>query len=71
MKSKHNVEVRFCKVHTLCAKNRLLFEKTVLKWKEIIVRFIAGPNRDDRQVAEINVVGISTLVSAYSYHLAI
>jgi len=45
--------------------------KTVLKWKEMIVRFIAGPNTNNREVAEINVFGISTLVSAYSYCLAL
>lgn len=33
----------------------------MLKWKEIIIRFIAGPNIDNGQVVEINIVGIVCL----------
>lgn len=35
-----------------------------------MVRFTAGPNIANRQVAELNVVGTSKIVSAYFYCLA-
>lgn len=35
------------------------------------MRFIAGPNTANREVAELNVIGTSKTVSAYFYCLAI